>query len=290
MTGKERKGCEIEGREGKDGVLSYSARCVLCGAFVHVCLRQPSVNPILCIIFGRAFDLGSVINIFQFQASIESNSRLCFYNPSILPHVHNLKPTTSTLVYLANPGIPPHGRRIARFNTDNRRRSTCIKKVTVTSKPSIVLHSTASSTMPRSAPSTLRQNALRSALSLVSQHSFTRTALLTSIRQLPHHDSESLLQSPEVLVESLFGTGIEPEKSLVREWEARGLEGMKAAFPRDGEERAVAVTTGKGKGKATQVDFEALKRAMGARIRWSSETAGEHLVQVCPANMRETEF
>ncbi|KAJ9111198.1 hypothetical protein QFC20_002692 [Naganishia adeliensis] len=133
--------------------------------------------------------------------------------------------------------------------------------------------------MPPSAPSPLRQNVLRNALSLVSQHSFTRTALLTSIRQLPHHDSESLLQSPEVLVESLFGTGIEPEKSLVREWEARGLESMKAAFPRDGEERAVAVTTGKGKGKATQVDFEALKRAMGARIRWSSETAGEHLVQ-----------
>lgn len=68
----------------------------------------------------------------------------------------------------------------------------------------------------------------------------------------------------------------------MREWEARGLERMKDAFPSEAGGRSVAVTTGKGKGKATQVDFEALKRALGERIKWSSETAGEHLVQVCP--------
>lgn len=134
---------------------------------------------------------------------------------------------------------------------------------------------------------TLRHTVLRNAIPLVPQHSFTRAALLSSIRQLPVATASadsSPLQTPEALLESLFGKGVEPEKSLVREWEAQGLQSMKDAFPGrsvEGSDGVVAVTTGRAKGKAQkEVDFPALKSALGRRILWSSETAKEHLVQV----------
>ncbi|KAJ9095711.1 hypothetical protein QFC21_005583 [Naganishia friedmannii] len=133
---------------------------------------------------------------------------------------------------------------------------------------------------------TLRQTILRNAIPLVLQHSFTRSTLLSSIRQLPlatPSAEPSPVQTPEALIESLFGRGVEPEKSLVREWEAQGLQSMKDAFAGRSVERSggvVAVTTGRAKGKAQKVvDFPALKTALERRIRWSSETAGEHLVQ-----------
>ncbi|KAJ9114979.1 hypothetical protein QFC22_005307 [Naganishia vaughanmartiniae] len=133
---------------------------------------------------------------------------------------------------------------------------------------------------------TLRQTILRNAIPLVSQYSFTRSALLSSIRQLPIASTSanvSPVQTPEALLESLFGRGIEPEKSLVREWEAQGLQSMKDAFSDrsvEGSNGVVAVTMARAKGKAhKKVDFPALKTALGKRIRWSSETAGEHLVQ-----------
>jgi hypothetical protein len=134
---------------------------------------------------------------------------------------------------------------------------------------------------------TLRQTILRNAIPVVPQQSFTRSALLSSIRQLPlatPSPSVSPVQTPEALIESLFGKGVEPEKSLVKEWEAQGLQSMKDGFTGqsvEGSDGVVAVTTGRAKGKAQkEVDFPALKTALGRRIMWSSETAGEHLVQV----------
>jgi hypothetical protein len=120
-------------------------------------------------------------------------------------------------------------------------------------------------------PTPVRQNILAyAARYLVPTHSFTRRAILDSMR----HQSDPF-RDPEGMLEPFFGTGLEPEKALVREWEAQGLQRMRAAFEQP-EGRNVALLKGKGK----EVDFEALKRALAARIRWSSETAGEHLVQV----------
>lgn len=111
---------------------------------------------------------------------------------------------------------------------------------------------------------------------LVPTHSFTRRTILDSMLRDPGH-----FRDPEGMIEPLFGTGLEPEKALVREWEAQGLQRMREAFEQP-EGRNVAAVKGKGK----EVDFEALQRALAARIRWSSETAGEHLVQVRPSPFR----
>lgn len=130
-------------------------------------------------------------------------------------------------------------------------------------------------------PATVRQSILSAATSLVREHSFTRRAILSAIT---HHPDGRHFQDPAGLVEPLFGTGVEPERALVREWERQGLHRMREAFevqPAEGEAgRSVVVAPRRGKGKAREVDFEAVKRALGERIKWSSETAGEHLVQV----------
>lgn len=118
----------------------------------------------------------------------------------------------------------------------------------------------------------LRQTVLHNALPLIAEHSFTRSALLGSIHRLPHQADNAL--RPDALLESLFGRGIEPQKSLVREWETRGLVRMKD----------VRTTEQGNPGK--EVDFDALQRALARRIEWSSQTAGEHLVEVRPLHLR----
>lgn len=111
---------------------------------------------------------------------------------------------------------------------------------------------------------TLSKTVLSNALAFVPRYSFTRQALLAATPQAAQAD----------LVESLFGTGEEPARNLVREWEEQGLGAM-----------ALPATEGKGiiaRGKAQrEVDFAALKSALGRRIQWSSDV-GEHLVQVRP--------
>ncbi|KAI5450533.1 hypothetical protein NCC49_002989 [Naganishia albida] len=132
--------------------------------------------------------------------------------------------------------------------------------------------------IPATATATVRQSILSAATSLVREHSFTRRAILSAIT---HHPDGRHFQDPAGLIEPLFGTGVEPERALVREWERQGLHRMREAFEvqPEGEAGRSVVVARRGKGKAREVDFEAVKRALGERIKWSSETAGEHLVQ-----------
>ena len=98
----------------------------------------------------------------------------------------------------------------------------------------------------------LRQSILTNALPHIPRHSFTRQALLC------------VTPRPELLG-SIVGDN--PERALVAQWAAEGLRAM-------GDGRQVS------KGKSQRdVDFEAVKRALERRIRWSSDV-GEHLVQV----------
>ena len=98
----------------------------------------------------------------------------------------------------------------------------------------------------------LRRSILTDALAHIPRHSFTRQTLLCATPQ------------PELLASVV---GEKPERALVSQWAAEGLRAM-------GEGRQVL------KGKSQRdVDFEAVKRALERRIRWSSDVR-EHLVQV----------
>lgn len=109
----------------------------------------------------------------------------------------------------------------------------------------------------------LSKSILSKAIKNVPRYSFTRQALLAATSSTEQSD----------LLESVFGSGIEPERALVREWEEQGL---KAIAPTPSS--SVTVTVPKGKSQR-EVDFEALRSALERRIRWSSDV-GEHLVQV----------
>lgn len=73
----------------------------------------------------------------------------------------------------------------------------------------------------------------------------------------------------ESMLESLFGVGLGPERALVNLWSAHGIEKMQEEMSSDGDEHAKRL---EGTPK--------IREALAWRLKYTSETAGEHAVQV----------
>lgn len=107
-----------------------------------------------------------------------------------------------------------------------------------------------------------------SPLSLTSDEpsSTGQTAPPTSMEMSQKQALESSKQ--ESMLESLFGTGLGPERALVSHWSVRGVERMQKEMS-DGDEHAKRL---EGAPK--------VREALAWRLKYTSETAGEHAVQV----------
>jgi hypothetical protein len=117
----------------------------------------------------------------------------------------------------------------------------------------------------------MRESIFRASLPHIRAQSFTRQAIRAGLADLPSSSSpasssSSLAgQGPDYVLENTFAEEGTPEKELVRLWEEEGIKNM--SVERQGE------ASGSGSGSA-------LGDVLGRRLRYSEETAGEHIVQV----------
>jgi hypothetical protein len=119
----------------------------------------------------------------------------------------------------------------------------------------------------------MRESILRASLPHIRAQSFTRQAIRAGLADLPSSSSpasssssSSLAgQGPDYVLENTFGEEGTAEKELVRLWEEEGIKNMSVV----GQGEA----SGSGSGSA-------LGDVLGRRLRYSEETAGEHIVQV----------
>jgi hypothetical protein len=115
----------------------------------------------------------------------------------------------------------------------------------------------------------MRESILRASLPHIRAQSFTRQAIRAGLADLPcsssaASSSSSLAgQGPDYVLENTFAEEGTPEKELVRLWEEEGIKNMSV----EGQGEA----SGSGSG---------LREVLGRRLRYSEETAGEHIVQV----------
>ncbi|OCF44259.1 hypothetical protein I317_01877 [Kwoniella heveanensis CBS 569] len=104
----------------------------------------------------------------------------------------------------------------------------------------------------------LRSQILDHTLPLLHTQSFTRPALVSSLRTLKPE-----IQDADSVIDTIFGSGsVGPVRSLVEFWEDRGRSEM------EGQQQGANVTAGK-------VDLE---QVLSKRLEWSA-AVGEHLVE-----------
>lgn len=115
----------------------------------------------------------------------------------------------------------------------------------------------------QSTMSSLRNQILSAAIPLVRNHSFTRPTLRQALANLPGQTSTE--GGLDATLDTLFGPSPGSERELVKAWEKQGLENMQ-------------VTTGDQTSSDGQV--HELQRSLQQRLQYSSESAGEHLVEV----------
>ncbi|KAG7528731.1 hypothetical protein FFLO_05957 [Filobasidium floriforme] len=117
----------------------------------------------------------------------------------------------------------------------------------------------------------IRESILRASLPHLRAQSFTRQAIRAGLADLPSSSSPasslsslSRRQDPDYVLENIFGEENTAEKELVRLWEDEGIKNMSV----EGQGEASGSASGLG-----------LREVMGRRLRYSEETAGEHVVQ-----------
>lgn len=120
----------------------------------------------------------------------------------------------------------------------------------------------------------MRESILKASLPHIRAQSFTRQAIRAGLADLPSSSSpassssSSLTgQGSDYVLENVFGEEGTAEKELVRLWEEEGIKRMSV----EGQGEA----SGSGSGSRL-----ALKEVLVRRLRYSEETAGEHVVQV----------
>lgn len=117
----------------------------------------------------------------------------------------------------------------------------------------------------------MRESILRASLPHIRAQSFTRQAIRAGLADLPPSSSpasssSSLAgQGPDYVLENTFAEEGTPEKELVRLWEEEGIKNMSV------EDQGEASGSGSG---------SEIREVLGRRLRYSEETAGEHIVQV----------
>lgn len=113
----------------------------------------------------------------------------------------------------------------------------------------------------------MRESILRASLPHIRAQSFTRQAIRAGLADLPSSSSPAssslLTENPDHDLQNIFGEEGEAEKELVRLWEEEGIKNM--SMEGQGE------TSGSGSG---------LREVLSRRLKYSEETAGEHIVQV----------
>jgi hypothetical protein len=119
----------------------------------------------------------------------------------------------------------------------------------------------------------MRESILRASLPHIRAQSFTRQAIRAGLADLPSSSSpasssssSSLTgQDSDYVLENTFGKEGTPEKELVRLWEEEGIRNMSV----------------EGQGEASGSESGSrIREVLGRRLRYSEETAGEHIVQV----------